>query len=247
MAVVHVETLDLPSPRGVIRARLARPRQPRGPLPVVIAYPDIFQLTPPHERLLVRLAGHGFAVLAPELYGRLLPPGTSLDFEQDRQLALDSAAQLRVDWLDEDRQATLAAAAALPGVDGGRLGVCGWCFGGHLAFRAALDPRVRATACFYATGVHSGDLGAAKGTAGTLERAGEIQGELLLVWGRNDPHIPAEGRSAIHRALERAGTRHEVRYHDAEHAFMRDVGPRFDPEATDRAFSSMLDLFARTL
>jgi carboxymethylenebutenolidase len=212
----------------------------------VVAYPDIFQLTPSHERVIHRLAGYGYAVLAPEIYGRFEPPGTSLDFDQDRQRALDDAARLRVAWIDEDQQAALAFARSLPGVDGRRLGVCGWCFGGHLAFRAALAPEVRAAACFYATGVHSGELGADRGVD-TLARAGEIQGEVLLVWGSRDPHIPAPGRAAIHQALGSAGVRHEFRMYDAEHAFMRDVGPRFDPEATDRAFAAMIDLFARAL
>ena len=34
-----------------------------------------------------------------------------------------------------------------------------FCFGGHLAFRAALQPDVKATTCFYGTGIHNGKLG----------------------------------------------------------------------------------------
>ena len=33
----------------------------------------------------------------------------------------------------------------------------------------------------------------------------------------------------------------------AEHAFMRDIGPRHDPEATDQAFAAMIELFRRVL
>jgi hypothetical protein len=36
----------------------------------------------------------------------------------------------------------------------------GFCIGGHLAFRAAFDPRIAATVCFYPTGLHNGALGA---------------------------------------------------------------------------------------
>ena len=122
--------------------------------------------------------------------------------------------------------------------------VIGWCFGGHVAFRAAMLPEIRATACCYATGVHNGELGASR-EAGSLERANEIRGELLLVWGRNDPHIPADGRARIHRHLDDAGVRFEARLYDAEHTFMRDEGARFDAEAADRAFGAVLDLFRR--
>ncbi|HEX8998807.1 MAG TPA: dienelactone hydrolase family protein, partial [Blastocatellia bacterium] len=31
----------------------------------------------------------------------------------------------------------------------------------------------------------------------------------------------------------------------AEHAFMRDEGPRYDPEATDQAFAEMITFFRR--
>jgi len=41
----------------------------------------------------------------------------------------------------------------------GRLGAMGICIGGHLAFRAAMNPDVLAAACFYATDIHKGGLG----------------------------------------------------------------------------------------
>ena len=41
----------------------------------------------------------------------------------------------------------------------GRLGVMGICIGGHLAFRAAMNPDVLAATCFYATDIHKRGLG----------------------------------------------------------------------------------------
>lgn len=248
MAVVETETLDIPT-RGVqIRALVARPKGVPGRLPAVIAWSDIFQLTPPHVRMVTRLAGHGFWVVAPEIYSRLERPGTVHDFERDRQRALDDAALMQPEWIDEERRDLLDWMKTRRDVDPARIGAAGWCFGGHLAFRAALEPDVKATSCFYATGVHDGNLGAAKkGRAGTLERVSAIRGTMLLVWGLSDPHIPASGRDAIHSALAAAGVRFEVRAYEAEHAFMRDEGPRYDPESTDRAFAEMIDHFRRTL
>jgi carboxymethylenebutenolidase len=240
--MLELESIDV-SPS--IRALVAKPRGALSPMPSVIAYSDIFQLTPPHVRMVQRLASYGFVVIAPELYGRIEPKGTVLDFERDRQRALDDAAKMEVAWIDEDRRAVIDYARSRADVAADRLAVAGWCFGGHLAFRAALEPAIKAAACFYATGVHDGALGRARGDAGTLERAHEIRGTLLLVWGRNDPHIPVAGRSKIHRALEGADVRFSALQFDAEHAFMRDEGPRYDPEAADRAFDAMIDLFER--
>ncbi|MBI2502598.1 MAG: dienelactone hydrolase family protein, partial [Candidatus Latescibacteria bacterium] len=119
-----------------------------------------------------------------------------------------------------------------------------FCLGGHLSFRAALQPQVRATVCFYGTGIHNGRLGK-DADAGSLQQAGQIKGEVLLVWGENDPHIPAEGRAIIEKGLRAAGVRFDQRLYRAEHAFMRDEGPRYDPEATDQAFGEMIAFYRR--
>lgn len=243
--IIQTETVDLAGPAGFIRTLVCRPRT-GAPHPGIVFFSDIFQLTGPMVRAVQRLAGHGFVVMAPELYGRVEPPGTVLDFDKDRQRALDDSDRMRVEQLDADRRAVLDALAAHPAVDRARLGAAGFCFGGHLAFRAALEPDVKATVCFYGTGIHAGKLGAST-DVDSLARSAEIRGEVLLVWGRQDPHIPAEGRGLIHRTLEDAGVRFEVRLFDAEHAFMRDEGPRYDPDATDRAFGAMVDLFRRRL
>jgi carboxymethylenebutenolidase len=128
----------------------------------------------------------------------------------------------------------------------GKLGVMGICMGGHLAFRAAMNPQVRGTVCFYATDIHKGSLGAGMND-NSMARAGEIQGELLMVWGRQDPHIPTEGRMKVLERLNEVGTKlnwHEV---NGAHAFLRDEGVRYDPELARSMFGLALDLFHRTL
>jgi carboxymethylenebutenolidase len=124
----------------------------------------------------------------------------------------------------------------------GKIGVMGFCIGGHLAFRAAMQPDVRAAVCCYGTGIHNGKLGK-DADAGSLLRAKEIRGNLLMVFGSSDPHVPDEGRAVIDKDLTASGIRYETRLYPAEHAFMRDEGPRFDPEATDQAFAEMIGLF----
>ena len=38
-----------------------------------------------------------------------------------------------------------------------------------------------------------------------------------------------------------------MKLYPAEHAFMRDEGPRYDPESTDSAFGEMVLLFRKVL
>ena len=62
--------------------------------------------------------------------------------------------------------------------------------------------------------------------AGSLARAGEIRGKLLMIWGSADPHVPEAGRAEIDRKLREAKVDYAVKLYPAEHAFMRDEGPR---------------------
>lgn len=243
---VKVDTIDVPAPDGHrVRCAVMTPVAPANGTrrPAVLAYSDIFQLTPPHLRICRRLASHGYVVVAPEIFGRVLPPGRALDFEADRKLAEESTDAMTLEWFDADRRAVLAWMPTHPAIDPDQLFACGWCIGGHLAFRAATEPVIKATSCFYPTGLHTSSVGGAKGTATTLADSEKIRTPLLIVWGTRDKHIPNDGRMTVHRVLEDAGVDFHVRVYDAEHTFMRDEGARSDPQATDRAFREMLDLF----
>ena len=242
--IITTEYVDVPVDGKPMRTFLATPK-PAGRYPGILCYSDIFQLTGPMLRSCARLAGYGFLVAAPEIYHRLEPPGLVIPFDDEgRTRGLHDATNTPVADFDADCRAALNYLGNHASVAPGKLGAAGFCIGGHLAFRAALQSDVRATACFYGTGIHNGKLGK-DADAGSLERAAEIRGELLLVWGKLDPHIPEEGRKKIGDRLREAGVMFSERVYDAEHAFMRDEGPRYDPEATDRAFSEMISLYGR--
>jgi carboxymethylenebutenolidase len=242
--VITSEYVDIPSGGAPMRMFVAAPQAP-GKYPGIVCYSDIFQLTGPMLRAVSRLAGYGFVAAAPEIYHRIEPAGAAIPFDDaGRTRGMDDAAKTPVAHFDEDRRSALDYLARHPLVAPGQLGAMGFCIGGHLAFRAALDPEVRATVCFYGTGIHDGRLGQ-DSDAGSLARIRKIHGKLLMIWGSADPHVPEPGRSEIDRRLREAKVDYAVRLYPAEHAFMRDQGPRYDPEATDQAFAQMIELFRR--
>jgi len=244
--LISAEYVDIAADGGAMRTFVAAPKQ-EGRYPGILFYSDIFQLTGPMIRSTARLAGYGFVVAAPEIYHRIEPSGTVIPFDDDgRTRGLAGAAQTTVAQFDSDCRSVLDYLGAHPKVNKSQLGAGGFCIGGHLAFRAALQPDVRATVCFYGTGIHNGKLGKDE-DARSLERASEIRGGLLLVFGTLDPHVPEEGRARIQSSLEQAGTKVSISLYEAEHAFMRDEGPRYDPDATDRAWDEMITFFRRTL
>src|SRR4051812_36039619 len=185
-----------------MRTFVAAPRTP-GPHPAVAFYSDIFQLTDATLRWCVRLAGYGFVVAAPEIYHRIEPAGTVLGFDDEGKARGQADAEATpVADFDADVRGALAFLSESSAVSS--IGAAGHCTGGHLAFHAAMHPEVRATACWYATGLHDGKLGKDP-DAGSLARAGEIEGEVLMIFGTRDPHTPEDGRDVIHRGLEDAG------------------------------------------
>jgi carboxymethylenebutenolidase len=245
MTIIDTEHVDLATPYGPMRTHIVRPSAP-GSYPGIVLYSEIFQVTAPIHRTAVQLAGHGYVVAVPEVYHEYEPLGTVLAYDQagsDRGNALKTTKPLQN--YDTDARAVLDYLPTRPDCNG-RLGVMGICMGGHLAFRAAMNQDVRGAVCFYATDIHKGGLGEGM-KDDSMARAGEIKGELLMVWGRQDPHIPTEGRMAVLNRLNEAGTRlnwHEV---NGAHAFLRDEGVRYDPDLARSMFGLALDLFHRTL
>ena len=243
--IVTTKYEDIPQPGYTMHTFVAEPKV-EGKYPGIWCYSDIFQLTPPLLRFCVRLAGYGFVAAAPEIYCRIEPPGTVIPFDDaGRTRGQQDAAKTPVVHFDEDCRAGLDWLARHPKVAQGKIGVTGFCIGGHLAFRAAFQPGVRVTACYYGTGIHDGKLGADP-DAGSLARAKEIRGNLLMIFGTKDPHVPDGGRETIDRALRASGIRYCTLLYPAEHAFTRDEGPRFDPEATDQSFAEMIRVFRET-
>ena len=240
------EQADIGTPTGQMRVHLARPTE-EGRFAAIVLYSEIYQITDPIRRLAAQLAGEGFLVAMPEVYHEHEPPGTVLAYDTpgtERGNALkfvkpatahDTDARALFDWLE-----------AHPACSGA-LGTFGVCLGGHLALRASLDPRVRAAVCFYPTDLHTRTLGRDAGGDDTMARIDELRGEAMLVFGRQDPHVPFAGRSTIRERLEQAGGSYTWFEVNAQHAFLRDGAPRFDAALARLSMGWALAHFSRWL
>lgn len=245
MTIRDHEAVELATPTGPMRAHVFRP-QAEGRYPGILLYSEIFQVTGPIRRTAALLAGHGYVVAVPEIWHEFEAPGCVLAYDQggaDRGNALKLEKELHA--LDGDSRAVLDFLKTHP-AGTGRLGTLGICIGGHLSFRAAAkNPDVRAAVCFYATDLHKGSL--SKTGDDTLARAKDIRGELLMIWGRQDPHVPREGRRKIYEALADAGVNFTWHEFNGQHAFLRDEGHRYDPELALKCQGLALELFHRKL
>ena len=237
--------VDIPTAAGPMRTYIFRPAA-EGKYPGVVFFSEIFQVTGPIRRTAALIAGHGYVVAVPEVYHELEPAGTVLAYDQagaDKGNADKYAKELSS--YDTDARAVLDHLKSR-GDCNGHLGAVGICLGGHLAFRAAMNPDVLAAVCFYATDIHSGSLGKGKHD-NSLERAGDIKGELLHVWGRQDPHVPLDGRTRIKARLDEVNAQYQWLEVNGAHAFMRDEGYRYDPALANICYGLLFELFHRQL
>lgn len=245
MVIKDDESVDIETPTGPMRTYIFRPAA-AGRYPGVLFYSEIFQVTGPIRRMAAFFAGHGYVMAVPEVYHEFESAGSAL--------AYDDAGSARGNELkttkalssyDGDARAALAFLKSYQYCTG-RLGVAGICIGGHLAFRAAMNPEVLAGACFYPTDLHNHGLGKGK-KDDSLARARQIGAETLMIFGRQDPHVPREGRALIYDAMTEAGIHFTWHEFNAAHAFMRDEGARYDPAAARVCYGLALELFSRKL
>ncbi len=245
MTLREPEIFELPTPTGPMRTVVLRPAA-AGRYPGLLFHSEIFQLTGPICRTAAALAGHGFIVALPEIYHEYLPAGTVLAYDQKGS---DTGNRLKTEKAvaayDADNRAVLEFLKNHEACTG-RLGSFGPCIGGHLTYRAALQPEVAAAACFYPTDLHKRSLGAGMNDD-SLARAADIKGELMLVFGRQDPHVSAEGRAMIYQTLTAAGVSFTWHEFNAAHAFLRDEGLRYDAELARQALGLTVDFFRRHL
>lgn len=134
-------------------------------------------MTGPVARFCRQIASHGYICAAPSSYHEFTgPEPLAYDVPGTDQGNAWKVAK-KVAAYDEDATLSVDHLLSLPNCTG-RVGTTGMCLGGHLAYRAALDSRVAAAVCYFATDMHSRTLGEGDDS---LTRAADVKGELVMV------------------------------------------------------------------
>ncbi|KAL8279143.1 hypothetical protein RQP46_008399 [Phenoliferia psychrophenolica] len=225
---------------------------PNAKWPGVVVWSEIYQVTGPVLRFATSIASQGYIVACPCVYhefeGAAPMPydtvGTDNGNNYKVQKALsayDSDAKASVDFLMTHKNCN------------GRIGSTGMCLGGHLAFRNALDPRIISSVCYFPTDIHDGGLSATGDDSLVRAGKGEIKGEVVLIFGVQDGHIPKEGRNLIRDTLTSPSIQPPLKLSflelQANHAFIRDEMSkgRFDSALSKVCFELLLEVFTRTI
>lgn len=199
------------------------------PAPVVVICHHWSGRDPLMDQRAQEIAQLGYIALAADLYG---DHRTSTD--RDECAAMMSPFMADRAMLRERLRATVAAAQRIPGADGSRIVVMGFCFGGLCALdcaRAVL-PGVVGVASFH--GLF---------TPPAIGEQKPIKARVLALHGFDDPLAPPDALRGLSRELTAAGAHWEVdAYGGTVHAFTnpaaddRAAGMAFDGVITARAF-----------
>jgi carboxymethylenebutenolidase len=136
-------------------------------------------VTGPVARFARQIASQGFIVAAPSSYHEFTGPEPLAYDVPGTDKGNEWKVAKKLEAYDEDARLSVDALLALSTCNG-RIGATGMCLGGHLAYRCALDERVAASVCYFATDIHSHSLGEGK-KDDSLQRAGDIKGEMVMV------------------------------------------------------------------
>jgi len=243
--LIQEDFVDLKTAQGVMRTFIFRPVAV-GEFPGIVLFAEIYQMTGPIARTARLIASQGYVVAVPEIYHDFEPPGSPFAYNTaDTEKGNRYKIEKTIASYDADARACIEHLMTRADCNG-RLGCVGICLGGHLCIRCAMNPEILAGVSFYATDVHSRTLGQGK-QDNTLDRLSEIKAEMLMIWGKQDPHIPLAGRQRIYNTLNEVGVNFTWHEFNAQHAFMRDEGHRYNPALAEICHALLFELFSRTL
>lgn len=223
---VAASDVTFPSGSDEIMGYLARPAVD-GVYPAILVCHENRGLTDHIRDVARRFAKNGYVALALDLLAR--EGGTAAhDRDAVPGLLTDAGADRHVG----DFIAGADYLQTLEYVDGERLGMIGFCFGGGITWRVATAlPTLKAAAPFY-------------GPAPELDQVPNIQAAVLGVYAEQDERINA-GIEPLQAALDAAGTTYQINiYPGVNHAFHNDTGQRYNEEQATQAWDDTLAWFA---
>ncbi|WP_327692562.1 dienelactone hydrolase family protein [Streptomyces sp. NBC_00459] len=251
MSTAYGVTVDIAMRDGTADAYLAHP-DGAGPFPAVLLYMDAFGLRPHLKKMADRLASAGYAVLMPNVFYRhgrapvidlpeFVDPAERPELFQQLGPIIRS---LTPESTMADADTYLRWLAEWPLARSGPVGITGYCMGAGLALRTAGTYPDRVAA---AAGFHGANLASTAPDSPHL-LADRVKAELYFGHADQDRALPPEQIDRLDAALDAAGVHHHCEvYTGAHHGFTQADTAAYDPEAAERHWAALLDLFGRTL
>jgi carboxymethylenebutenolidase len=206
-------------------AYVARPAG--DPIAGLVVVQEIFGVNAHIRSVADGYAKDGFLTIAPALFDRI-QPGIELKYEgEDMKTGMSLAQKLVPDLSLSDIGAAIEFACSSTGK---KVGIIGYCYGGTMAWLAATRLHPEAAVGYY--GGHIAHYADETPTA-----------PVMLHFGKQDAHIPAEGVEKVHAAHPEV----EIYWYDAGHGFNCDARASYNAEAAKLARERSLEFLKKYL
>jgi carboxymethylenebutenolidase len=224
---LEAQSLEFDGPQGKIKAHVALPRKRKkgGKLPGILVIHENRGLNAYIEDVARRAALAGYVAIAPD--GLSVAGGAPKDQEAARNLfAKTDPARIASDIF-----------AAIPWIRkhescNGKIGVVGFCYGGGMALRAAVEVQgVGAAVCFY-------------GRQLSADETRKLRVPVLLNYAGSDERVNA-GIADFRAALDSVGVPYSLNmYPGTQHGFHNDASAaRYNEPAAKLAWQRTIDFF----
>ena len=239
------ETVQLATPDGArIRGYIARPDKP-GRFPAVLVVNEVFGLHAYILDICRRLAKLGYVAIAPGFFDRAGDPAPlpMSQFDQIRRIVATASDQ----QVMSDVGVAIKYLQAQPYVDGKKLAITGFCWGGKVVWNACETyPDLKAGVAWYGQMAPAGAAppDPAHPRLWPIEHVAELKAPVLGLYGGKDPL--SQAAPAMRAALEKAGkTRTQIHvYPDAGHGFHADYRDSYVEADAKDGWRRMLAFFA---
>jgi carboxymethylenebutenolidase len=226
---------------GQMPAYRAMPDTKDKKFPLVLVVQEIFGVHEHIKDLCRRLAKVGYLAIAPELFAR---QGDVSKMTDINEIITKVVMKVPDEDVTRDLDATVDWARAQGKLDGDRVAITGFCWGGRVVWLYGASPRApKAGAAWYGRLSHATN---ALQTKTPIDLAPKIKTPIIGFYGGKDSGIPLGHVDMMKRELQAAGSKSEITvYPNAGHAFNADYRPSYDAAAAKEAWSKMLDWFKK--
>ena len=213
-----------------MRAYVARPAA-GGAHPGLIVFQEAYGVNRHIRNVTDRFAAEGYVAIAPELFHRTAPSGFEGDYKDFSSVKPHFQALTNED-AEADIRSTYDWLRSSPHVERENISCVGFCMGGKMSFLANAVVPMRGAVSFYGGRI----------AETLLDRAPNLHGPILLIWGGLDKHITADKRKAVTDELDaQKKTYVNVVFSNADHAFFCDERPAYEPSAARQSWALTLE------
>ena len=226
----------------------AAPQNATRATPGVVVVQAIWGIDAQLRDVVRRLAKAGYIAIAPDLYTGLGAP--SGDGMSDVTPFREVSAKLADDQVDADLAAAADFIRSGSGGQAERIGVIGFCMGGAITLRQAVDSTTKfsAVSVFYGKVRYGTTSNNGAITPIALAYAEDIAVPVCGSWGARDTSILAADVHALENRLTELKKPHDTRvYDEAGHAFFDDTRSTYVATAATDAWARTLAYFAQHL